>query len=306
MRSGFITLLVVVALVAVGILGQMGSFAPETPRYEPGKPRTPAPTPRRPLPEARPDGLRPLAPPASTDPVVEVEVSDRQQSSTGTAFSIDSRGIWITARHVADGCGKIFVLNSPRSGFQVRSVYIHPTADVAILRTDRGAPYVSLSGDQARQGQTAYHFGYPKGEPGAVVSTLIGRATMRARGRYSTNEPVLVWAERDRVPDGEEQLGGISGGPVFDANGRIIGTTVAGSLRRGRVFTSDMASVRAALQRANTTPADAASAVAPKIDSRNWVQVGAELRSRLTVAKVVCLVEQPQGVRPRSFSKPGL
>lgn len=303
MRSGFITLLVVVALVAIGVLGQMGSFTPETPRYEPERPRTP--TPRRPLPEARPDGSRPLAPPSSTDPVVDVEVSQRQQSSTGTAFSIDPRGVWITARHVADGCGRIFVLNTPRSGFLVRNVYVHPTADVAILRTDRGAPYVSLSGDQPRQGQTAYHFGYPKGEPGAVVSTLIGRATMRARGRYATNEPVLVWAERDRVPDGDEHLGGISGGPVFDAAGRIIGTTVAGSQRRGRVFTSDMASVRAALQRANAAPADAGNAVAPRIDSRNWVQVGAELRARLTVAKVVCVVEQPQGVRPRAFSKPG-
>jgi len=299
MRSGFITLLVVLALVAIGALGQFGAFTPETPRYEPERPR--APTPRRPQPEARPDGARPLAPPSSNDPPVDIQVPDKQQSSSGTAFSLDPRGIWVTARHVADGCSKIYVLTAPRSGYQVRSFYIHTTADVAILRTDRGVPYVALSSEPPRAQQTAYHFGYPKGEPGAVVSTLIGRATMRARGRYATNEPVLVWAERDRVPEGDDHLGGISGGPVFDAAGRIIGTTVAGSTRRGRVFTSDMSSVRAAIQRAGVAPADPANAVIPRIDARNWVQVGAELRSRLTVAKVVCLVEQPQGYRPRSF-----
>jgi len=308
MRSGFLTLLVVLGLVAVGVLGQLGTFTPETPRYEPQRPQ--APTPRRPNPEARPDsprpdarpdGSRPLGPPTPGDPAVDIQVPDKQQSSSGTAFSLDPRGIWMTARHVADGCSKIYVLTGPRVGHVVRNTYVHATADVALLRTDRGAPHVALSPDSPRAQQTGYHFGYPKGEPGAVVSTLIGRATMRARGRYATNEPVLVWAERDRVPDGDEHLGGISGGPVFDAAGRIIGTTVAGSTRRGRVFTSDMSSVRAALQRANVTPADPASAVSPRLDTRNWVQIGTELRQRLTVAKVICLVEQPQGVRPRSF-----
>ena len=113
--------------------------------------------------------------------------------------------------------------------------------------------------------------------------------------RALVNRPVLVWAERERVPEGEEHLGGISGGPVFDATGHIIGTTVAGSTRRGRVFTSDMTSVQAALRRANVTPASDATAVVPRIDARNWVRVGAQLRDQLTVAKVVCMVDPGQG-----------
>jgi S1-C subfamily serine protease len=298
MRSSFITLLAIAALVAVGVLGQLGQFGRETPRYEPERPRE---APRRPRPDSgRPDAARPLAPPSPADPTVDIAVPLDQRSSTGTAFSLDGRGLWMTARHVADGCSRIFVLTGPRAGYLARGLYIHPAADIAVLRTDRGAPHIAFARDEPRFNQTAYHFGFPKGEPGAVQSTLIGRATLRARGRYSTNEPVLVWAERERVPEGEEHLGGISGGPVFDGAGRVIGVTVAGSTRRGRVFSADLSSVRAALARAKAAPAAESAATLPRLTARNWVQQGAELRGKLTVAKVVCLVDRPQGVRPRS------
>lgn len=298
MRSSGLTALVIVALIAIGILGQLGIFSRETPRYEPERPRVE--TPRRPRPDApRPDGMRPLPPPSPGDPTIDIAVPYDRRSASGTAFSLDPRGIWMTARHVADGCTRIYVLTGPRTGYLTRQVYIHPTADVAILRTDRGAPHVAFSREPPRAQQTAYHYGYPKGEPGAVMSTLIGRATMRARGRYNTNEPVLVWAEKERVPEGDEHLGGISGGPVFDTAGRVIGTTVAGSTRRGRVFTSDMTSVRAAMERARVSPAADDSATIPRIAAGNWVAAGTALLRSLTVAKVVCLVDQQEGARPR-------
>jgi S1-C subfamily serine protease len=294
MRSSHLTLLVIALLVAIGALGQMGELKRETPRYEPERPRE---QPRRPRPDApKPEGMRPLAPPSATDPTIEISVPLEAKSSTGTAFALDGRGLWMTARHVADGCSRIFVLTGPRVGYLTRSVYIHPTADVAILRTDRGAPYVAFGRDEPHVNQTGYHYGYPKGEPGAVQSMLIGRATMRARGRYNTNEPVLVWAERQRIPEGDEHLGGISGGPVFDTTGHVIATTVAGSVRRGRVFTTDMSSLREALRRANVAPGPESSAVLPRLTATSWMLEGQVLRSKLTVAKVVCLVDQ-RGVR---------
>jgi serine protease Do len=304
MRGGSSTLtaLVILALIVVGTLGQLGVLDRETPRYEPERRRE---LPRRPsLDPPRRDGMRPVAPPSAMDPVVDIDVPLDQRSSSGTAFSLDGRGLWMTARHVADGCSRIFVLTAARSGYLTRQVYIHPAADIAILRTDRGAPHVALSRETPRYQQTAYHYGFPKGEPGAVISTLIGRATLRARGRYSTTEPVLVWAERERVPDGDEHLGGISGGPVFDPGGRVVGVTVAGSTRRGRVFTADMSSMQSALQRAGASPAAEEAATIPAITARNWVEEGAALRRRLSVAKVVCLVDRPQGVRPPAYAKP--
>jgi hypothetical protein len=322
--------LVVVALIAIGLIGRFGERErPQTPRFRPAPERA-APEreaqPRRPLPEARlpeqrppesrppetrppetrppdnrVDGNRRLAPPSAGDPTIDVPVGSDKRSSSGTAFSLDPRGVWVTARHVADGCDRIFVLSGPREGYRVRSVYVHASADIAILRTDRGAPHLALTSEAPRIEQLGYHFGYPKGEPGAVQSTLIGRATMRARGRYNTSEPVLVWADRVRVPESEDHLGGISGGPSFDATGRVNGVTVAGSTRRGRIFTADMSSLRAALARANVTPTGESGAERPRLSASGWVQDGAELRRKLAVAKVVCVVEERNNFRGRSF-----
>jgi S1-C subfamily serine protease len=240
--------------------------------------------------EARPDGTRELPPPASSDPIVEVPVGPKH-TSTGTGFSLDDRGTWMTARHVAQGCSRIGIVTAPRTGMLVRSVYIHPSADLAVLRTDRGAPHVTFSPDQLRVGQTGYHFGFPRGEPGAVQSSLLGRATIRAQGRYALSEPTVVWAERERVPEGDERLSGMSGGPVFDESGRVIGVTVVASLRRGRVFTTDPSSISAALESANVPPAAEYSAVRPRLSVGTWIADGDSLRHTLSVAKVVCLVD---------------
>ena len=292
--SGPLTLLIIVVLLIVQVIGRMaGSDKPRTPRYSPTPERVEA---RRPLPqprEARPDGTRALAPPASSDPIVEVPVAGAR-TSVGTAFSLDGRGTWMTARHVADGCSRIGIVTAPRVAMRVQSVYIHPSADLAVLRTERGAPHVAFSPDQLRVGATGYHFGFPKGEPGAVQSSLLGRATLRSRGRYVVSEPVVVWAERERVPESDDHLGGISGGPAFDTSGRVIGVTVAGSARRGRVFTTDPSSMHAALGSANVTPGAESVAVRPRLTAGTWIDEGAALRRNLSVAQVVCLVDQLQ------------
>ena len=292
--SGRRTFLLVVGLMILQMLIRMGGAdRPRTPRYSPAPERVEAPQ-RRPLPQPREgarDGTRPLAPPASSDPIIEVPVAVKQ-TSIGTAFSLDGRGTWMTARHVADGCSRMGILTAPRLGMLVRSVYIHPSADLAILRTDRGAPHIAFSPDPLRVGETGYHFGFPRGEPGGVQSSLLGRATMRSQGRYAVSEPVVAWAERVRVPESEGHLGGISGGPAFDESSRVIGVTVASSVRRGRVFTTDPSSMRAALGSANVTPGAEASAVLPRLTASTWLDEGATLRRNLSVAQVICLVDR--------------
>ena len=119
-----------------------------------------------------------------------------------------------------------------------------------MLQTSGGAPAVPFTRQTLRRGQTGYHFGYPKGEAAAIQSTLIGRRRMRSVGRYNVVEPVVAWADRVRVPDSYGGLGGISGGPAMDGRGEIIGVTVAGSKRRGRIFTTALSSIAAALERA--------------------------------------------------------
>jgi len=239
--------------------------------------------------------LRPASP---GDPSIRIAIPARLHSASGTAFSIDSRGLWMTARHVVDSCPKAYILTGPRRGMQVRRFYIHPTADIAFVVTDRGAPAFSFAWDALRQGQTGYHFGFPKGQPGDVKSRLLGRRVMRVHGRYSTAEPIVAWVERVRVPDSYDGLGGISGGPAFDSRGRVTGVTVAGTVRRGRVYTTAHSSMRAALARAKIRGGDGHSAGA--IPGTGFAGFATALRRRLSIAKIICLVPR----RRRSPRRP--
>ena len=60
---------------------------------------------------------------------------------------------------------------------------------------------------------------------------------MKFSGRLSGVASVLAWAETARFPDGLETVKGMSGGPMLDAGGAVIGIFVATSVRRGRNYT---------------------------------------------------------------------
>ncbi|MHA1537313.1 MAG: trypsin-like peptidase domain-containing protein [Alphaproteobacteria bacterium] len=243
-------------------------------------------------------GGRVLGPASGGDPTIRINIKPRTGSTSGTAFSIDRRGLWMTARHVVDGCPKIYVLTGPRKGFLVRRVYVHPSADIAVISTRRGVPALGFAAASLRLGMTGFHFGFPKGRPGDVRSTLIGRRVMRVRGRYRTAEPVVAWAERVRVPNTTGGLGGISGGPALGRGGRVIGVTVAGTVRRGRVYTTAPSSIARVVRRAHLRLPSLGSSSARKVPENGFAAYGADLRHRLSVAKVICLVPRNRR-RPR-------
>ena len=229
--------------------------------------------------------------PSVRDPAFRVAIPAETRNSIGTAFSLDRRGTWMTARHVVDGCARVLIVTEPRRGLRVDRTYIHPRADLAILQTRAGATALALTRQKLRRGQTGFHFGFPDGKPAAVQSVLIGRRQMRSVGRYHVVEPVVAWADRVRVPDSHGGLGGISGGPALDANGAIVGVTVAGSKRRGRIYTTALSSIASALDRSGVGSgigAGQGGGRRDRIDGRNFASIGAALRRRLTVALVYC------------------
>jgi hypothetical protein len=229
-----------------------------------------------------------LPPPSPGDPVIRIELGPKTDSS-GTAFAIGP-DIWMTARHVADGCAKIGIVTGPRRAVRGGEVVVHQNADLALFRAPVRTAPVAVSGDDLRVGQAGYHFGYPRGQPGAVRSTLLGRGTMRESGRYSTREPVLAWVEVERIPDTDEPLSGISGGPVFDSAGRLVGVHVAGSVRRGRSFTTAPRSMRELWARAGVEPPTRGGPV-PALHPDDFAAVGEQLRKDLVVAKAICVTE---------------
>lgn len=222
-------------------------------------------------------------------PVVTIEVPEKQPS-TGTAFAIGG-GWWLTARHVADGCDAVGLVTAPRRATRAQQVVIHPSADIALLslRLDP-EPFPFLT-DTLRRGQDGFAIGFPQGSPGDVHAQLIGRIRLKSVGRYRTDEPILAWAERRRVPDHLPALGGLSGGPMFNDRGQIIGVLVAASERRGRVMTSDPSSVRWLLDQAGLMPDPNARTIDLAVS--NFVGQGDDLREDLRVAKVICDVRRP-------------
>lgn len=250
--------------------------------------RADAPEPPPPAPEVADSTLGPASP---FDPAVVVDVPDDTGPATGTAFSIADSGVWLTARHVVDGCGITAIVVGNNQGVAAR-VQIDPRSEAAILTTDGGAPPLPLGlADRLHRGDRAFHPGYPQGEPGEASSRLIGRENLVVRGRGARTEPVLVWAETGRTLGLRGTLGGLSGAPALDAQGRVVGVTIAESPRRGRIYTTAPETVMATL--AETHRRYRALPSAGSITPDNYFRVADTLRRDLRVAQVVCLTEAP-------------
>lgn len=228
-----------------------------------------------------------LGPASPFDPAVVVDVPAKSGPAAGTAFSISRTGVWMTARHVVDGCTRTAIVVGPGSGVAVR-VRIDPRGEAALLYTEGGAAPLPLAlSEPLRRGQRAFHPGFPQGEPGEASSRLLGRENLVVRGHGARTEPVLVWAETGRTKGLTGTLGGLSGAPALDAQGRVLGVTIAESPRRGRIYTTAPEVVRSTLS-TNGRRADA-SATGEMITPQNYFFVADDLRRELQVAQVVCL-----------------
>ncbi|MFC7049389.1 S1 family peptidase [Emcibacter nanhaiensis] len=265
---------------------------------EPVPPMAPAPRPRTtPVPDQTPPaGQGRIRRPSPDSPVILIQAEEKKKNSiaTGTAFAVRNEGYWITARHVTEGCGRLLVMVNDRQAFAARVLAVHPTADVSLLSTAKGFGALALRAERSEYDQEGFHFGFPRGEPGDVYSRLIGQSTMVTQGSRFGREPVLVWAEKIRNPAVGGSLGGISGGPILDRQGHVAGIHVAGSVRRGRSYSSQPGAVLE-LMKGRGLPSgrvteSATEEILPDLNSRAFAQAGAFLRKKLIVAKVVCIV----------------
>ncbi|MEC8793827.1 MAG: serine protease, partial [Pseudomonadota bacterium] len=182
LRADRLGLLGAVLAILVPLLLQ--SFD-ETP--PPRRPATiippPSPTPDNPVPAG------PTLPPARIgDPTITVEVESRVQDSVGTAFKV-ADNTWITARHVVDGCRVVGLVEGRRRYRRANSAQVHPRADLAVLSAPGGPTPLAFNFTPLRRDQIGFHFGFPQGKPGDVRSRLLGRMTLRSRGRYRFEEP---------------------------------------------------------------------------------------------------------------------
>ena len=219
-----------------------------------------------------------------------IQQDSKPSSSVGSAFSISDRGLWLTARHVVEGCDRTLIQTGHKKAMRVRRIDQHPNADIAVLRTD-GAPPSLAFADTNRALSDAYGIGFPKGDPGAIHGRYIGEMTMRHRGRNGYRERVNAWSERSRIPSRTGSLGGLSGGAVLDDQGNIIGIVQAESRRRGRVMTAKLETIHRYLERVSAKPDTQLSRDTNfELDARDYPLSARQLITRLRVAKVLCFV----------------
>jgi serine protease Do len=245
-----------------------------------------------PAPETPRDAGSPLPSESFNDPRFIVEVGDKAGNSSGTAFSVNRSGIWITARHVTDGCDVVGLEKNDGRLVRVRRVAQQGNTDISVLWTGGGSPAMPVINPQIRIGEDGYSFGFPKGNPGDVHARVLGRGRMLARGRYQTDEPVVAWTQVTRVPDRGADLSGISGGPWVNANGEVIGVHVAGAPRRGRSYSTAPKSLLTAIRTSGIRPEANRGELPPSQDlnPRRFAGYGSSLRRQQSVAKVICLV----------------
>ncbi len=228
----------------------------------------------------------PLGPASPFDPAAVVKGPAAPGPGSGTAFSVAAGGVWLTARHVVEGCARTAIVVAPVSAV-IAAVRVDPRGDTAALFTRGGAPPIPLAPEvPLRVGAAAFHPGFPQGRAGEAASRLVGRQRLTARGRGARPQPVLAFAEIGRTEGLAANLAGLSGAPALDSAGRAIGVTIAQAPRRGLIYTTTPRSLRAALAFAGVKPvAGGGEAIA----TGNYGRVADDLRRDLRVVPVVCL-----------------
>jgi serine protease Do len=138
----------------------------------------------------------------------------------GSGFIIDPEGHIVTNNHVIDGADEVTVTLNDGTKFQAEVIGRDEKSDLALLKVNAGhpLPYVDL-GDSAstRVGDWVLAVGNPFGLGGSVNAGIVS-----ARGRDINSGPYDDYLQID-APINR----GNSGGPLFDAYGRVIGVNTA-------------------------------------------------------------------------------
>lgn len=170
--------------------------------------------------------------------------------TSGTANALNEGTLWLTARHVVSDCHQILINIGKKTWMRATETYLHPSADVALLRVpsvgQKREPMAFAERD--KDVQRAFGIGFPWGIPGGWSGMYMGKSNARHKGAFSGFETTTVWSEVSRIPHLKPHMGGISGGAVLDQSGHLIGIVIAGSPRRGRYDVSTLTTINSLLK----------------------------------------------------------
>lgn len=156
--------------------------------------------------------------------VVRLEIfnSDGDRIGTGSGFAAYAPGLLITARHVVVNMDYITATRDDGSTFRIdRIIAADEPSDIAIcaLPEEAGLEPLEFVGELPKRGSKAM-----------VVSSQFGITNLVTTGDFCG-----IWKadDTDWILFTAPVSGGSSGGPVFDAKGRVIGV-VRGTYEKGQ------------------------------------------------------------------------
>jgi serine protease Do len=137
------------------------------------------------------------------------------QHAQGSGFLISADGLVLTNAHVVDGAKEVTVKLSDHREYKAKVLGADRSSDIAVLKIDEhGLPTVTL-GDSEQLGVGDYVLAI--GEPFGLEETATA-GIVSAKGRSLPGDGYVPFIQTDAAVNP-----GNSGGPLFDANGSVVG-----------------------------------------------------------------------------------
>ncbi|MFD2332462.1 S1C family serine protease [Cohnella sp. GCM10020058] len=153
--------------------------------------------------------------------------SEGTLQATGSGAIISAGGSALTAYHVVKGAARVEAqLSDGRVLSPVKVVSYDELTDAAVLElpdpktaklTSGAYPYLTVRSESLKFGETVYAIGYPLKNTPIITQGIINNPAAKINGR-------------DRILTSSQIVSGMSGGPLLDDAGRLVGT-ISGSLR---------------------------------------------------------------------------
>jgi serine protease Do len=133
----------------------------------------------------------------------------------GSGFIVSSDGIVLTNAHVVDGAKEVTVKLSNHREYKAKVLGADRTSDIAVLKIDaRDLPTVQIGdSNQLSVGDYVLAIGEPFGLEETATAGIVS-----AKGRSLPGDGYVPFIQTDAAVNP-----GNSGGPLFDANGSVVG-----------------------------------------------------------------------------------